>query len=192
MSVSGWNSTNLGTTHCHQGPGECQRERQSIVNVIVVVAVIDDVVVSVPLSVTVYVPFAALPDGGALVDAPEQPPFTNPAATKIIAQPETRSARNSRLPISNSTIAISANPTCAHPSHEPGQPILRPPSGKSPAKNSFPPPSVIAAVPHADALVLIVSVGATGVALDTAVLGIEKHRSVEDGLLETAQEIVPV
>ena len=64
--------------------------------------------------------------------------------------------------------------------------------GTNPANICFSLESKIAAVPHADALVLIVRVGVIAVAPETVLLGIEKHKSGEEGLLETAQLIVPV
>lgn len=87
-----------------------QRERQSIVNVIDVDAVTDEVAVSVAVIVTVYVPLAAVPEGGGeYVDEPEQP-VKSPAAIRKSGQPATRSSRERRPPQPISTSAASAKP----------------------------------------------------------------------------------
>ena len=94
-------------------------------------------------------------------------------------KPATRSGRVRRAkPIS--AIATKTSPAWHDPTRAVGQA----------ANLSLPGVPTMPAVPQADALVLIVSV--TAAAAETAALGIEKHKLGDDGLLEIAQETVPV
>ena len=65
--------------------------RQLMVNVIVVDAVIDELALSVPVMVTVYVPFDAIPDEDEEPEEPEaeleHPELTMPAAIRSNEHP---------------------------------------------------------------------------------------------------------
>jgi hypothetical protein len=169
------------------------REPQSMVNVIDVDAVIDEVAVSFPVIVTVYVPLGATPeeDEEDDVDALEQP-FKSPAAIRNSEQPATRSSRERRPPQPISAIAANAKPNSVNPSNEPGQSLRVTVPACDPASFVLPLASVFAAVPHADELVLIVRLAVTADVPETVALAMEKHILDEEGPLEMAHAMVPV
>ncbi len=165
--------------------------RQLIVNVIELDAVIEVAVVSLPVMVTEYVPLAALvEDEGFEVLA--QPEFVRPTAVSISAYPTKRSARERRPPKPISTIATNANSAWAEPIGDSGQWLCPGVRGDKPANISLPVPPRIAAVPHADELVLIVRVAIAAAVPETVVFGSEKHKLELEGLLAIVQAIVPV
>ena len=64
--------------------------------------------------------------------------------------------------------------------------------GTAPANSFLPVVPTMPALPQADVLVLIVRVAVVADVPETVVLGSEKHKLEEDGLLEIVQVIVPV
>lgn len=165
----------------------------------VVDAVMDDDVVSVPTMVTVYVPFAALGvlTGGGEEELPpplEQPEAPRPIATKMHAAATMASLGERRRPTnpnkSSPATALLISIAC---SAKNGRSLFLGLIGPLPkplcllALNP-----VTAGAGHDEATVKTVNVAVTALLADTLAFGIEKQPFVRAGLLDTVQAIVPV
>jgi hypothetical protein len=161
-----------------------------MVKVIEAVAVIDDVVVSVPLIVTVYVPFAAVLEEPEEVEA--QPETISPAEISSNAQAARASPRERRRPKANKRRAANT-PTAGMLLKKPSLAVAFLSVGSvCPAYSPLPTGEAIAVVPQADDVVFTVRLAMTADVPVTEVLAIEKQTFALDALLETVHVMDPV
>ena len=155
-------------------------------------AVIDEVVVSVPVIVTVYVPFAAVVEEPDEVEELAQPETSSPTEISSNTQAARPSLRERRRPKANKRKAANI-PVVGMLLRKPSLAVALVNAGSvTPANLSPPTGRIIAVVPQADDVVFTVRLAVTAEAPVTEALAIEKQTLAVDALLETTHFMVPV